>query len=112
MQMEKRINQKKQRSEEFRNRLKKVLAVFFCIALLVFFINTADMSTRRMIMCNDDKYAMTASLQEGSQLRLDIAGEKLMINVEPLIRVTENIVYNSKRYYESIVKAIMAKFGT
>lgn len=112
MQMEKRIGQKKQRSEEFKHRLKKILAVFFCIALMVFFINVTDLSTRRMIVCNDDKYAMAVSLQEGNLLRLDIAGEKLMINVEPVIKVTDYVVYNSKRYYESIVKAIIAKFGT
>lgn len=110
--MEKRTNKKKQRSIKFVQRLKKTLAVFFCIALLVFFIRATDMSTRRMIMCTDDKYAMAASLQEDNMLRFDIAGEKLMINVEPVIRAADNVICNSKRCYESIVKAIMAKFGT
>jgi hypothetical protein len=110
--MEKRTNQKKQRRVEFVQRLKKAIAVFFCIALMIFFIRATDMSTRRMIMCSDDKYAMAVSLQEGNMLRLDIAGEKLMINIEPIIRVTDDVVYNSKRYYENVVKVLMAKFGT
>lgn len=110
--MNKRIEQKKQRSGAHRRRLKQALAVFFCIALLVFFINAADMSTRRMIMCNDDKYALAVSLPEENMLRVDIAGEKLMINVEPVVRLTEYIVAGSKKCYKSIIKAIMAKSGS
>lgn len=91
-------------------RLKQVLAILFCLALLAFFIRATDMSTRRMIMCNDDKYAMAVSLQKDSMLRLDIAGEKFMINVEPVIRVTDNVIRNSKKCYENIVGAITAKF--
>ena len=107
--MEKRISQKKQRSEEFKHKLQKVSAIFFCIALLVFFINATDMSTRRMIMCNDDKYAMAVSLQEDNLLRLDIAGEKFLLNIEPVIKVTDAVISNSKRCYESVVKAVRAK---
>jgi hypothetical protein len=107
--MEKRIEQKKQRNEEFKRRLQKVSAIFFCIALLVFFISATDMSTRRMIMCNDDKYALAVSWQQDNLLRLDIVGEKFLLNIEPITRVTDAVVSNSKRYYESIMKAIRAK---
>lgn len=109
MRMEKRIDHKKERSGEFKHKLQKVAAVFFCIALLVFFINATDISTRRMIMCNDDKYAMAVSLQKDNMLRFDIAGEKLLLNIEPVIRVTDSIVSNSKRCYKSIVKVIRDK---
>ncbi len=111
MRMEKRIDQKKERSVEFRHKLQKVSAVLFCIALLVFFINATDMSTRRMIMCDDDKYAMAMSLQKDNILRLDIAGEKFLLNIEPVIKVTDTVVSSSKRCYESIVKAIKVKMG-
>jgi hypothetical protein len=67
------------------------------------------MSTRRMIMCNDDKYALAVSLQKDNLLRLDLAGEKILLNIEPVIRVTDVVVSNSKRCYESILKAIKAK---
>lgn len=107
--MEKRIAKKKQKSEEFKQRLKKASAIFFCIALLFFFINAADMSTRRMIMCNDDKYALAVSLQQDDMLRLDIAGEKFLLNIEPVNRVTKAVVSSSKRCYESIVKAIKSR---
>ena len=107
--MNKRIEQKKRRSEALRDKLKKILAIFFCIALLVFSINVTDMSTRRMIMCNDDKYAMAVSLQEDNLLRLDVAGEKLMINIEPVIRASEYVVSRSKMYYNSFTKAIRDK---
>ncbi|MDD4504342.1 MAG: hypothetical protein PHS15_05890 [Clostridiaceae bacterium] len=109
--MNKRIEQKKQRSEALRNKLKKALTVFFCINLLIFSISITDMSTRRMIMCNDDKYAMAVSFQEGNLMRLDIAGEKYMVNIEPAIRVTEYFFSNSKRYYDSFVKMVRAKLG-
>ncbi|MEA4848886.1 MAG: hypothetical protein VB106_16765 [Clostridiaceae bacterium] len=107
--MNKRIDKKKQRIEVLRNKLKKALAIFFCIALLIFSVNIADMSTRRMIMCNDDKYAMAVYFQEDSLLRVDIAGEKLMINIEPAVRISNYIVNNSRRHYDSIVKNIKAK---
>ncbi|KUO70682.1 MAG: hypothetical protein APF77_02545 [Clostridia bacterium BRH_c25] len=109
--MNNRADHKKQQSEKFRNKLKKALAIFFCIALLVFSINVTDMSTRKMIMCNDDKYAMAVALQEDSMLRLDIAGEKLMLNVEPLVKAVDHVVSSSKRYYESFVKTIRTKLG-
>ena len=90
-------------------RLKQVLAIFFCLALLAFFIRATDMSTRRMIMCNDDKYAMAVSLQKDNMLRLDIAGEKFIISIEPVIRVTDIAISNSKKCYKNIVEAITAK---
>lgn len=104
--MEKRADQKRQQTEKFRYKLRKAFAVLFCFVLLIFFINATDMSTRRMIMCNDDRYAMAVSLQEGNLLRLDIAGEKYILNIEPVIRVTDFIVSGSKRCYESIANAI------
>lgn len=107
--MNKRIEQKKHRSEALRNKLKKALTVFFCIVLLIFSISITDMSTRRMIMCNDDKYAIAVSLQEGNLLRLDIAGEKFTVNIEPAIRVTDYVTSNSKKYYYSFVKVIRTK---
>ena len=104
--MEKRTEQKKQRSDVFKQKMQKIFAIFFCIALLVFFITAADMSTRRMIMVDDDKYALAVSLQEGSLLRVDIAGEKYLLDVEPVIRLTDTVVSSSKRFYESTVSFI------
>lgn len=109
--MNKRADKKKQRNQEYMNMLKKVLAILFCIALLVFSISATDMSTRRMIMCNDDKYALAVSLQEDRMLRIDIAGEKLILNVKPVIWVTDYVVSSSKSYYENLVKIIRAKMG-
>jgi len=109
MQMDKRIDKKKQRTEALKNKLKKVLGIFFCIILLIFSVSIADMSARRMIMCNDDKYAIAVSLQEESMLRVDIAGEKLMINIEPAVRIFNYIYDNSRKHCESIVKNVKAK---
>jgi len=104
--MSKRIDKKKQKGETFRNKVKKILAIFFCIALLIFSISIVDMATRKMIMCNDDKYAIAVSFQEDNKLRLDVAGEKLMINIKPVIKISDYVVSNSKRYYNSFVKII------
>lgn len=107
--MDKRIDKRKQRIAVLKDKLKKLLAIFFCMTLLVFSVSIADMSARRMIMCNDDKYALAVSLQEDSLLRLDIAGEKLMINIEPVVRISSYVINNSKKRYDSIVKSIRAK---
>lgn len=107
--MNKRVEQKKKRSAVLRDKLRKTLAILFCISLLILSVNITDMSTRKMIMCNDDKYAMAVSLQENNLLRLDIAGEKFMVNIEPVVRISNNILDSSKRRYDSIMKNIRAK---
>lgn len=109
--MHRRTDKKKQRIESLRNRLKMALTIFFCMILLIFSVSIADMSIRRMIMCNDDKYALAVSFQEDSLLRLDIAGEKLMINIEPAVRISNYIFGNFKRYCNSIVKNARAKIN-
>jgi hypothetical protein len=109
--MEKRTEQKKHKVKESRDKLKKVFAILFCAALLAFLINIADMSTRRMIMCTDDKYAMAVSIEEGKLLRLDIAGEKLLVDIEPVVRATDGIISNTKKYYGIISESIRTKLG-
>jgi hypothetical protein len=81
--------------------LKQFMSIVFCIALLVFTISATDMSTRRMIMLNDDKYALAISFQEDSKLRFDIAGEKFILNVKPVVRIVDE--------YEALVKTIRDK---
>jgi hypothetical protein len=107
--MNKRVEQKKKRSAVLRDKLRKTLAILFCISLLILSVNITDMSTRKMIMCNDDKYAMAVSLQEDNLLRLDIAGEKFIVNIEPVIKATEYAVSNSKRYCDKLLKTIRAE---
>lgn len=109
--MNNRTDQKKQHGKDFMHMLKQVMSIVFCIALLVFSISATDMSTRRMIMLNDDKYALAISLQKDSMLRFDIAGEKLMLNVKPVARIADEVVYNSKYCYETLVKTIRDKMG-
>jgi ribosomal protein L25 (general stress protein Ctc) len=109
--MNKRVDQKKNRSEALRNKLSKILAILFCISLLILSVSITDMSTRKMIMCNDDKYAMAVSLQENSLLRLDIAGEKFMVNIEPVIKLTEYVASNSKWYCDKLLKTIRTETG-
>lgn len=89
--MNKRIDKKKQKIHVLKCELKKILGIFFCVMLLIFSVSIADMSVRRMIMCNDDKYAIAVSLQEGSLLRVDIAGEKFMINIEPAVSIVRKL---------------------
>jgi hypothetical protein len=54
---------------------------------------------------------LAVSFQEDSLLRLDIAGEKLMINIEPAVRISNYIFGNFKRYCNSIVKNARAKIN-
>ncbi len=63
-------------------------------------------------MCNDDKYAMNISLDEDNMLRLDIAGEKLLLNAGPAIRTTEHILSSSKRLCNSFVETIRSKLSS
>lgn len=89
--MNKRIDKKKQKIDVLKYKLKKILGIFFCVILLIFSVSIADISVRRMIMCNDDKYAIAVSLQEGSLLRVDIAGEKFIINIEPAVSIVKKL---------------------
>ncbi|MDD3704865.1 MAG: hypothetical protein PHC45_02190 [Clostridiaceae bacterium] len=89
--MNRRIDKKKQRIESLKSKFKRILAISFCIVLLIFSVGIADVSTRRMIMCNDDKYAIAVSLQEDSLLRVDIAGEKLIMNIEPVVSIVRKL---------------------
>lgn len=91
--------------------LRKVMGIVFCIALLVFSISAADMSTRRMIMCNDDKYALAVSLQEDSVLRVDLAGEKLLLDIGPVVRAADKLADGSRSCYEGLVSLIRDKTG-
>lgn len=109
--MDKRSEQRKQRSREHLILLRRALGIVFCIALLIFSISAADMSTRRMIVCNDDKYALAVSLQENSVLRFDLAGEKLLLDVEPVVRTAEKLAAGSRSCYEGIVSLIRDKTG-
>lgn len=91
--------------------LKNVMGIVFCITLLVFAVSAADMSTRRMIMCNDDKYALAVSLQENNVLRLDLAGEKLLLDVGPVVRTARGIAAGSKSCYEGMKERIKGMTG-
>lgn len=107
--MNRRADQKRQRREEFKIRIKKTLGVFFCVALLISAVSITDMSTRRMIMCNDDKYAAAVALQEDNRLRIDIAGEKLLIDIGPVIKAADAILSGSKRFCEGFLEAVAGK---
>ena len=109
--MNKRIDQKKQRGKERISMLAKLMGIVLCLAFMVFSINAADLSTRRMIMCNDDKYALAVSLQEDSTLRIDVAGEKFLVDVKPVVQLTEKIASGSRSCYEGIVEAISSRMG-
>lgn len=100
--MDKRTKQKKKQHDAFRNKLKKVFALFFCIALLIFSISITDTSTRRMIMCDDEKYAMAVSFQNDGMIRFDIAGEKILVNIEPVKRAVFHVVSYLKRCCKSL----------
>ena len=60
-------------------------------------------------MCNDDKF-LAVSIQEDSLLRLDIAGEKLMIDIEPMIK-SQLYFRRFLRYYSSVAKNVRAKLN-
>ncbi len=90
--MDKRIEARKQRNKALKEKMKNAMAIFFCIMLLISSVYIADMSIRELIMCNDEKYALAVSLQEGNILRLDIAGERFMFNVEPAVRAADYVV--------------------
>lgn len=91
--------------------LRKSMGIVFCIALLVFAVSAADMSTRKMIMCNDDKYALAVSMQEDNVLRLDLAGEKLLLDVGPVVRTAREIEAGSRSCYEGLMERIRGMAG-
>lgn len=86
-------------------------AVLFCILLFVFLVGIADMSTRRMMMSKDDKYAIGLRLTEGNLLRIDAAGEKFFIDLGPAFNIKNSIAAESKRYFEEFKDFIESKLG-
>lgn len=109
--MEKRSEIKKVKGQPLKERLQHFLMVLFCILLLFFLIGVTDMSTRRMMMSNDDKYALGLRLTEGNILRIDIAGEKLLVDMEPALNIKNSIMVGTKRYFTEFKGFIESKFG-
>ncbi len=109
--MNRREEQKRLQLRERLSVLRNVMGIVFFIVLLVFAVSAADMSIRRMIMCNDDKYALAVSLQEDNVLRLDLAGEKLLLDIEPAVRIAGDIAAGSRNCYEGLMERIRVMTG-
>ncbi|MGE5632457.1 MAG: hypothetical protein ACM3TR_15400 [Caulobacteraceae bacterium] len=109
--MDKRNESKKVRRQHIKVKLQHFSAVVFCIALLIFLINVTDMSTRRMMMCKDDKYALALYLSEDEMLSVHIAGEELTIDVAPVIELKETVIDSSRRYLSGAREYFENKLG-
>ncbi|MGE5678755.1 MAG: hypothetical protein ACM3ZR_11935 [Pseudomonadota bacterium] len=110
--MDKRTDNRKRRSREFAETLKRIAGIAFCVALLVFSINAADISTRRMMMITDDRYALAVTMEERGVLRVDIVGEKYLFNIMPVISLVDEVAADSRNCCERLIKAIKDKTGS
>lgn len=110
--MDKRADIRKQRSRDLVENLKRVMGIVFCVVLLVFSINAADISTRRMMMITDDRYALAVTMEERGVLRVDIAGEKYLFNIMPVISLMDEVATDSRNCCEKLIKAMKDKTGS
>lgn len=110
--MDKRTDIRKQRSRDIIENLKRITGIVFCVALLFFSINAADISTRRMMMITDDRYALAVTMEERGMLRIDIAGEKYLFNIMPVISLMDEVAADSKSCYEKLLDTIKGKTGS
>jgi hypothetical protein len=109
--MDKRIESKKVRRQQIKVKLQRLIAVTFCITLFIFLINVTDMSTRRMMMCKDDAYALALYLSEDSMLTVHVAGEKLTVNVAPVVELKETVTDGSRKYFSGVREYFENKLG-
>lgn len=78
---EKRILRKKRRKEK----VLKFFAIIFCIVFFITILYIADISSARMTLKNDEKYAIYAKYQGEGILRVDIAGKSIRLVIKPII---------------------------
>jgi len=107
--MRKRRELRKSGRKTFVKKLQRFMAVLFCVLLFLFLIGVTDMSTRRMIMSKDDKYAVKLQFAEEELLRLDLAGEKYYINIGPALKLKDSVATAAKEYYGEVKDFIKSK---
>ncbi len=96
--MEKRSEMKKIRKQRFQHRLKQTAAIVLCLAFMVSLIRMTDLSTRRMMMSKDDRYAIGMSILEDDLLRVDIVGESFRFDISPVVRLKDEALSQTKEY--------------
>jgi hypothetical protein len=92
-----------------RGKLKRFVSVLFCIILFIFLVSVTDISTRRMIMCKDDKFALGLKMTENNLLRIDIAGEKYFFNAQPALDIKNAITAGSRKYIAELKEFVGSK---
>lgn len=107
--MRKRNDTQKSKSLFLGQKLKRFVAVLSCIVLFIFLVSATDTSTRRMIMCKDDKYALGLKMTENNLLRIDIVGEKYFVNVQPVLDIKNAITAGSRKYIAELKEFVGSK---
>lgn len=107
--MEKRSELKKAKKQFFRHKLKRFFAVIVCLAFMTSLIAMADLSTRKMMMSKDDKYALGLALAEDHLLKVDIAGESFRLDISPAVTLKNAVVTRAREYRQQLSEYVESK---
>lgn len=107
--MEKRSEMKKVKKQHLRHKLKQTFAVAVCLAFMASLIHMTDLSTRRMMMCKDDQYALGLKIVEDHLLRVDVAGESFRFDISPAVKIKDSVLTQTKQYGKQVSEYVKSK---
>jgi len=106
--MEKRSELKKQENKEKRERFKFIIGLLLCVMFFLCAIYTVDNSINKLLLDESDTHAIYMNLDE-SNLKVEIAGKKYIINIEQLKKgmiIADSYI---KKYYDKLKTYIYSK---
>lgn len=107
--MEKRSEMKKVKKQLWRQKLKQAFAVAACLAFMASLIYMTDLSTRRMMMCKDDQYALGLKIVENHLLRVDVAGESFRFDISSAVKIKDTVLTQTKECGRQVSEYVKSK---
>ena len=104
--MESRTDKRSRKANEKGKNTKKLAVILFCAVFFLSAISLADYSTKKMMLCKDDSYAFGISKAGADMLRVDIAGERYMLNYSSLKKAAVSISKESSKAIKNITLKI------
>lgn len=86
-----------------RKKMRDAMTLFMCFAFFVIMIYVTDVKTSAIMVKKDGKHAVFFLLENKADVRIDIAGETYMFNIEYIIKAVDDALHWSKDAYNKIV---------
>jgi len=89
-----------------RKRMRNAITLFMCFAFFVIMIYVTDIKTSAIMVKKDGKHAVFFQLENKTDVRIDIAGETYMFNIQHITKAVDDALHWSKDAYNKIVKGL------